>query len=78
LIIHSLLFLPAFGAGTPATSSPVTGQTVKQLLPCCGRCGRLVDHYDVETDQLRLVLPERFPDDTLYCVSRCRFTAMFL
>ncbi len=58
LIVHPLLFLPAFAAVFPATSSPVTGQAVKQLLPGCRRCCRLVDHDDVEAGQLGLVLPE--------------------
>jgi hypothetical protein len=78
LIVHALLFLPAVGVAVCRTSSPVISQAVKQLLS--GRRGRsrLVDHDDVDTLQFSLVLPERLPHDPLYCVSRCRFPAMFL
>jgi hypothetical protein len=56
----------------------VSSQAVKQLLPGRRRGRRLIDHDDVYALQFSLVLPERLPDDALYCVSRCRFPAMFL
>jgi hypothetical protein len=55
----------------------VIGQAVKQLSPGRRRRRRLVDHYDIDTLQFSLVLPEGLPDNALYRVSRCRFPAMF-
>ena len=52
------------------------GHAVEQLpIRGIGR-GRLVDHDDVETCQLRLVLPERFPDNALYSVPAGRLPAV--
>jgi hypothetical protein len=58
LIVHALLFLPAPVAVSKPTSSPVTGQAVKQLLPRGARRRRLVDDNDVETLYFALVLSE--------------------
>jgi len=58
LIVHALLFLPAPGAASSPTSSPVTGQAVKQLPSRGVRRRRLVHHDDVETLQFGLMLSE--------------------
>lgn len=39
--------------------------------------GGLIDYYDIETCQLRLVVPERFSSDSFNAVSCYRFAAMF-
>ncbi len=73
-----MFFVPA-GAGCPglAASLPVGRHAVEQhAIRGAGRSG-LVDYNHVEPCDVRLVLPERLPDDTFYPVSAGCLPAVF-
>jgi hypothetical protein len=60
-----------------ARSLPVPGEAVEQPLVVRTARTRLSEYHDVESLELVLVLPERFPNDALQPVPPARGAAMF-
>jgi len=54
----------------------VAAEAIKYLPVVAGSRGGLINYYDVEPRQHRLVVPKRFPDNPLDSVSRCCRPAM--